>query len=128
MGPPCPGIVVRAEFLQHARTVDPAGKYLLETRPGAYNGVGVDMFLRLFVSFGCFQKLVLQTAVLEFVAMDGAHLRRVFGGVLLSAIMPTANRQLCCLAFAVVESETEESCCCLWSMCCRSIRGENLFG
>jgi hypothetical protein len=98
------------EFLDYARVVDPTGKYLLETRRGDYNGVAVDMFLRLFVSFGCFRKLVLQSAVLEFVAMDGAHLRRVFGGVLLSAILPTANRQLCCLAFAVVDSETEDSC------------------
>ncbi len=98
------------EFLEHARETDPAGKYLLETKHGVYNSVDVDMFSRLFVSFGCFRKLVLQTDVLEFLAMDGAHLRRVFGGVLLSAVMPTANRQLCCLAFAVVESETEESC------------------
>lgn len=98
------------EFLEMARNVDPMGVYLLETIPGTYNGVDVVTFSRLFVSFGAVKELVAATQILPFLALDGAHLRRVFGGIVLAAVIPSANRQLCCLAFAVVESETEETC------------------
>lgn len=103
-------LLLLPQFVAAVRAIDLKGMIDLETRRDNYNSVEVDVFHRLFFCLGAHRIIVSKTAVLPFLAVDGAHLRRVFGGIMLVAVMPTANRQLCPLAVAFVESESEESC------------------
>lgn len=115
-------------WFKECREADPEGTYKLKTSIKDYNGLPCTILKKWLVSMGIAKELVGETVVLGFVAFDGGHLRNLFGGVVLVAALPTANRKIFPLMFAWVESEDEEnvkwftkqfykvfpSFCCVW--------------
>lgn len=96
-------------WLQECQEVDPEGTYRYKTKQILYNGIECTILEAWIVSFGLAAALVEQTAMLELVAVDGGHIRNLFGGVVLAAVMPTANRRVFPSVFGWAQSEDETS-------------------
>jgi hypothetical protein len=97
-------------FLEELKVLDPRGTYLCETKPETYNGIDVWAFQRYFVSWGAAKELIVDTPMLYLFAVDGGHMKNVFGGVCLAAVVATANFRIFPAAWAVVDSENEGNC------------------
>ncbi len=96
-------------WFEECRKIDPCGRYIAKSAMKVYNGKECSVLVGWIVSFGVSRSLVEDTDVLEFVALDGGHIRNVFGGVVLVASLPTANRRVFPLMFGWAPSEDEAS-------------------
>jgi hypothetical protein len=96
-------------FFAEARVVDPNGCYVLEKGVDSYNQVEVTVFQRYFVSWGIAHDIVNEIPLLYFVCLDGCHLKNPFQGVCLAAVVSLSNSKIFPIAWAVVESESDDN-------------------
>ncbi|CAA7044423.1 unnamed protein product [Microthlaspi erraticum] len=92
------------EYLYMLKLANPGTVADLETEK---DEEGVDRFLYLFLSFGASIKGFRRLR--HVIVLDGNHLNSKFMGTLLTASGQDANFQVFSLAFAVVDSENNES-------------------
>lgn len=97
-------------FLAEMQELDPEGLYFVEYGDDTYDDHEVHVFQRYFASFGAARKFVQDTSILYFVVSDGAHLKSAFGGVVLAAVVTSANNRIFPIAWAVCAVEDEQNC------------------
>lgn len=85
---------------------------LQKTNPGTITNIDTtsdDRFRRFFWAFGpCIRYFT--SSLRPMIAVDGAHLRGKYHGVLLVAVTYDANHKLLPIAFAFAEAERRDSC------------------